>query len=81
MCSRTLPGSLGPNFAFAAFASTGVQNVGETAYLRMLDDRRLFVRELDALLDQDIISSDTPGTYLIRGGLVVQIGQWRTDLL
>jgi len=62
-----IAGSLGPNFAFAAFASTGVQNVGETAYLRMLDDRRLFVRELDALLDQDIISSDTPGTYLIRG--------------
>lgn len=59
--------TLSPNFAFAAFASSGFLNVGEYAYLRLLDNRSAFVRSLDQLADDGVISKESSNTYLVRG--------------
>ncbi|MCH8524279.1 MAG: hypothetical protein LAT52_06995 [Balneolales bacterium] len=65
--------SLSPNFAFAAFASSGLTSVGETAYLRLLEDRPAFLREINRMLENGAISEMSGSTYLVRGASVARL--------
>ena len=65
--------TLNPNFAFAAFASSGSMNVGEFAYIRLLDDRLAFIRQLDAMVDSGAVISEQDGTWLIRGNALAKL--------
>ena len=65
--------SLSSNFAFAGFASSGLLSVGETAYLRMLEDRTAFLRELGSLVDNGAISVVSGSTYLVRGASLARL--------
>lgn len=65
--------AMSPNFAFAAFASSGLMNVGETAYLRLLEDRNSFIRELNRMAEQEAISVVNSSTYLVRGASLARL--------
>lgn len=65
--------SLSANFAFSAFASSGFLSVGETAYLRLLENRSDFVREISRLADNEAITAQGSNTYLVRGSALSRL--------
>jgi hypothetical protein len=65
--------TLNANFAFAAFASSGSLNIGEFAYIRLLDDRLAFIRQLDAMVENGAIAFEQDGTWLVRGNALARL--------
>lgn len=66
---RNLIASLGDNFAFAAFASSGVQSVGEYAFVRMTEDRAAFVQLMGELADAGVVTAQD-GSWLVQGSTI-----------
>jgi outer membrane protein assembly factor BamB len=65
--------TLNPNFAFAAFSSSGSMNIGEFAYLRLLDDRLAFIRQLEVMVESGAITFEQNNTWLIRGNALAEL--------
>jgi hypothetical protein len=69
---RELRNTLGDNFAFAGFASSGLQALGEYAFIRITEDRPAFVRLMGELSDAGLITAQS-GNWLVQGKALARL--------